>query len=77
MHSLLADLRYAFRTLARNPGFTIVAVASLALGIGVNIVIFSLVNTALQKPIAGVRAARHRPVAMERERIMVWARWIP
>jgi hypothetical protein len=54
MDNLISDLRYALRTFARNPAFTAVAVVSLALGIGVNVVIFSVVNTALEKPIAGV-----------------------
>jgi predicted permease len=57
MDNLVADLRYAVRTFVRNPAFTIVAVLSLALGIGVNVVIFSVVNAALQKPIGGVADA--------------------
>jgi predicted permease len=57
MDNLLNDLRYAFRTLVRNPGFSIVAVASLALGIGVNVVIFSVMNAMLQKPLGGVTDA--------------------
>ena len=57
MEQLVTDVRYAVRTFRRNPAFTAVAVVSLALGIGVNVVIYSVVNAALQKPIAGVADA--------------------
>ena len=47
MDNFLKDLRYGYRTLLRNPGFTAVAVVSLALGIGANTAIFSFLNTVL------------------------------
>jgi predicted permease len=58
MATVLHDLRYGIRMLAKNPGFTAVAVLSLALGIGANTIIFSVINELFLHP-TGIRDPEH------------------
>src|SRR5215469_3369422 len=52
METVLQDIRFGFRQLVKRPGFAALAIISMALGIGANTSIFSLVDTALLRPLA-------------------------
>ena len=64
MARLLFDLRFALRNLRRSPLFTLVAVASLALGIGANTAIFTLIDQLM---------LRLLPVAQPEQLVMIWS----
>jgi hypothetical protein len=51
MRTVFADLRYAFRVMSRTPSFAVAVVSVLAVGIGANTTIFSIVNTVLLRPL--------------------------
>jgi putative ABC transport system permease protein len=61
---MLADLRYAFRMLLKSPGFSLIAIITLALGIGANSAIFSVIDTVLLQPL---------PFSRPNELAMLWS----
>jgi putative ABC transport system permease protein len=56
LSNLMTDVRFVSRTLRRNPGFAVVTIAPLALGIGINTGAFSILNNVMHRPLPAPRA---------------------
>ncbi len=69
MENLLLDIRYAFRVLRNSPAFTVVALVTLALGIGANVIVFGVLNAVVLRPL-GVKD----PQSLYQVRHREWAR---
>jgi predicted permease len=65
MHSFWQDLRYAARTLRNSPGFTIVAIVTLGLGMAVNTTVFSVINGLMLRPLPVPHAEQIAALAMQ------------
>src|ERR1700739_3750764 len=68
MGSLMQDVQYGMRTLRKNPGFTAVAILTLALGIGANTAIFSMVDAFLLRPLPVKDGAQIVALAFQQNR---------
>src|SRR4051812_46604637 len=66
LEAFWTDLKYGARALAHNPGFTLTAIVTLALGIGANAAIFSVIDAVLLRPLPWQEPARAA---------MIWSRW--
>src|SRR5436309_8981136 len=73
--NVLADLRYGFRELRLNPGFATIAVLTLALGIGANVALFSVVRNVLLKPLPYREPERLARVWMDNRRLQMREDW--
>ena len=69
------DIRYAFRSLARTPGVTLVAALSLALGIGLISTVFSFMDGMWLRPLPGVRDPDRLPGCSPPASAIAWARF--
>ncbi|HYK42134.1 MAG TPA: ABC transporter permease [Thermoanaerobaculia bacterium] len=67
MEAFFQDVRYAFRSMRRSPGFSVAAIVTLALGMGATTAIFSVVRAVLLSPL---------PYSQPERRVMIWSRWV-
>jgi len=77
MNDLVQELRFAFRTLGKNPGFTLVVVLVLSLGIGANTAIFGLIDQILVRPLPVREPERRSPPGPRAASggVSSWPRW--